>query len=115
MIGQPRPSGGLRLRSLVVWSLGIGLAWLLLGQQLAGHPVVQLDLTAGLPGASSVHRHPLAPVRSAPAPHQQTSQPSSTQQSTGTSTRSQHSTTTSTPNSQAAARAVAFALAQQGK
>ncbi len=65
MIGQPRPPGG--LRSLAAWSLGIGLAWLLLGQQLAGQPVIQLDLTAGLPGAPSVYRQPHAPARPAPA------------------------------------------------
>ncbi len=85
MIGQPRPPGG--LRSLAAWSLGIGLAWLLLGQQLAGQPVIQLDLTAGLPGAppcTGSRPHP-------PAQHPQTSQPSSTQQSMGTSTQSQHS------------------------
>ena len=112
MIQQPRPRGR-RLWSLAAWSLGIGLAWLLLGQQYAGQPAVYLDLTAGLPGAATTHW--------------QTSPPSSpgtsTSRSTGTSPPQQHSpatspatsTGTSTRNSQAAARAVAFALSQQGK
>jgi len=112
MIQQPRPRGR-RLWSLAAWSLGIGLAWLLLGQQYAGQPAVHLDLTAGLPGAATTHW--------------QTSPPSSpgtsTSRSTGTSPPQQHSpatspatsTGTSTRNSQAAARAVAFALSQQGK
>jgi len=110
MSGQPRPRG--RLWSLAGWSLGLGLAWLLLGQQYAGQPAVHLDLTAGLPGAATLHRP-------APAPRRQTSPPSSTARSTETSPPQQHSTATSTGtstgNSQAAARAVAFALSQQGK
>jgi hypothetical protein len=51
MMPEPRPPGRLRLRSLAAWSLGIGLAWLLLGHQYAGQPAVHLDLTAALPGA----------------------------------------------------------------
>jgi hypothetical protein len=69
MLPQPRPRGRLGLRSLAAWSLGIGLAWLLLGQQGAGQPVVRLDLTAGQPGASSVHGRPAAPARPGPAPY----------------------------------------------
>src|SRR6266511_361089 len=143
MIQQPRPRGR-RLWSLAAWSLGIGLAWLLLGQQYAGQPAVHLDLTAGLPGAATMHRPPAAPARpapasggQAPAPQRQTSPRSSTGTSTprpmGTSPQSQHSTGTSTPRpmgtspqsrhptgtstaaSQSAARAVAFAVSQQGK
>ncbi len=126
MMQQPRSRGRLRLRSMAAWSFGIGLAWLLLGQQLAGQPMVQLDLTAGLPGAASVHPQPPAPTRPAPdprqpapAPHRQTSPQSSPERSTGSSPLRQHSTGTSTgtspQNSQAGTRAVAFALAQQGK
>ncbi len=70
MMQQPRSRGRLRLRSMAAWSFGIGLAWLLLGQQLDGQPVVHLDLTAGLPGASSVHRQPAAarPPSARPGP-----------------------------------------------
>ncbi len=121
MIGQPR-SRGRRLWSLCVWSLVVGLAWLLLGQQYAGQPAVHLDLTAGLPGAATLHQQPAAPARPAPAIGGRTSTPSST----GTSTPHQPATSqqrprsaapstgTSTPHSQAA-RAVAFALTQRGK
>ncbi len=130
MMPQPRPHGRLALRSLAAWSLGIGLAWLLLGQPLAGQPAVHLDLTAALSGAAAMHRQPATPARPAPAPHQpapaphrQTSPSSSTgtspQRATGISPQQQHSTGTSTgtspQHSQAAARAVVFALGQVGK
>ncbi len=122
MMQQPRPRGRLRLRSLAAWSFGIGLAWLLLGQQLAGQPMVHLDLTAGLPGASSVRPQPLAPARPGSGPRQQapvTHRQTSPERSTGSSPLRQHSTATSTgtspQHSQAGTRAVAFALAQQGK
>ncbi len=102
MLRQPRPRRP--LRSLLVWSLGIGLAWLLFGQQLAGQPAIHLDLTAALPATSPVHGHQTARQvqhhqKSAPHPH--------------TSPRS--STGTSPQTSQAFARAVTFALTQQGK
>jgi cell wall-associated NlpC family hydrolase len=99
MIGQSRPRGR-RLWSLCVWSLVVGLMWLLLGQQYAGQPAVHLDLTAALPGAATLHERPAAPARPAPAVGGRTSTPSSTG--------------TSTPHSQAV-RAVAFALTQRGK
>jgi cell wall-associated NlpC family hydrolase len=94
MLRQPRPRS--RLRSLTVWSFGVGLVWLLIGQQLNGQPVVQLDLTTRLPGAPSVHGRQAAP----PAQHQRTPAP-----------RRRASPQTS----QAPARAVAFALSQRGK
>src|SRR6266536_1979731 len=115
MIQQPRPRGR-RLWSLAAWSLGIGLAWLLLGQQYAGQPAVHLDLTAGLPGAATVHQQPVAPAGPAPAPPRQPSPRSSPPHSPGTSPPQQHSPETSTGastrQSQAVARAVAFALTQ---
>ena len=134
MIRQPRPPGALGLRSLAAWSLAVGLAWLLLGQPLAGQPAIHLDLAGALPGTAPVHRQPAAPAppapgpgQPAPAPRRQTSPPSSTrsssQRSTGTSPQPQRATATwtatwtgtSPQHAQAAARAVAFALAQQGK
>ncbi len=117
MMQHPRPRGRLQFRSLAVWSFGIGLAWLLLGQQLVGQPAVHLDLTAGLPGAAAMHRQP--PTQPAPAPHWQTSPRSSPERSTAISQQGQRSTATSPgtspQHSQAGTRAVAFALAQQGK
>jgi hypothetical protein len=85
MMQQPRPRHGLRLWALAARSLGIGLAWLLLGQQLQGQPVMHLDLTAGCPVPPLCTNSPAAPARprpapnqQAPAPHRQTSPQSST-------------------------------------
>src|SRR6266702_3239124 len=100
MIGQSRPPGR-RLWSLCVWSLVIGLAWLLLGQQYTGQPAVHLDLTAGLPGAATVHQQPVAPASPVPAPPWQLSPRSSPPHSMGTSPPQQHSPGTSTGSSQA--------------
>lgn len=91
-----------------------GGRWLLAGQRLAGqagadqagHP----PAATVAPTSTPVQHRPAAPSRPASAPHL----PTSPQSSTGTSTRS--STGTSPQASQAAAaRAVAFALAQLGK
>jgi len=106
-----------------MWSLVIGLAWLLLGQQYAGQPAVHLDLTTGLPGAATIHQQSSPLAGPAPAPPRQPSPRSSPRSSpphsTGTSPPQQHSpgtsTGASTGSSQAAARAVAFALTQRGK
>jgi peptidoglycan DL-endopeptidase CwlO len=96
-----------RLRALAGWSLGIGLTWLLLGQQVNGQPVVQFDLTA-LPAVLFVDRNQVTR--------------SSSQQQPARPNR-QHSPRSSAappkltlpPTSQAAPRAVAFALGQRGK
>jgi cell wall-associated NlpC family hydrolase len=118
MIGQPRPRGRWRW-SLAAWTVGIGLAWLLLGHQYASQPAVHLDLTAGLPGAATMHQQPAAPRQPASTPQRQNSPPSSPRSSTRTSPPTAHSpassTRTSTGGSHAAARAVTFALAQRGK
>ncbi len=104
---QARPPRGRWLWSPAAWSLGLGLAWLLLGQQYAGQPAVHLDLTAALPGAATMQRQQAAPAhpgaatrRSTPAPQRVTSPRSSTRasrpRSTGTSLSQQHSPATST-------------------
>jgi cell wall-associated NlpC family hydrolase len=110
MVPRPDPRGGLGLLRLTAWSLAIGLAWMLLGQQLHGQPIIHLDLTAGLPGAPPVQRPPIAPARPTPTEHRQTATPRR-QAPPHRHTASQRETATS----QAAARAVTFALNQQGK
>jgi cell wall-associated NlpC family hydrolase len=111
------------------WLLGLalGCAWLLAGQHLAGqagadqasHP----EVATIAPPSTAAQEQPAAPPRVASPQRQPASPPASTRSSTrsspATSPPQPHSTAPSTraspPNSQAAARAVAFALTQQGK
>jgi cell wall-associated NlpC family hydrolase len=111
------------LWSLAAWTAGIGLAWLLLGHQYAGQPAVHLDLAAGLPGAATLDRQAPTLRPPTPAPHRQHSPSSSTGTATPHATAAAPppphapatSPRTSTGSSQAAARAVVFALSQRGK
>jgi cell wall-associated NlpC family hydrolase len=98
----PIPRRGLRLLRLGAWSAVVGLTWLLLGQQLQGQPVVHLDLTGVLPGATLVRQQPAAPTRPPSAPHRQ-------------APWRQAAPRLAPAGSPAAARAVTFALNQQGK
>jgi cell wall-associated NlpC family hydrolase len=105
-----RRRGGRRLSALAVCTLAVGMAWLLVGQQLAGQPVVHLDLAAGLATTSPA---------TSPAHHQTAAHPPTSQQpSPPRPTRPGPAPRTSTARSTApatAGRAVTFALAQRGR
>lgn len=125
MIRAAPPRGGLRVWLLAAWSLAIALAWLLLGQQLDGQPVLHLDLTAELSGAQPCTgsrprrgaQYPLAPAgaRTASADLNAILNTILAAALNGGLTATAALNGDLPQNLQAAARAVAFALAQQGK